>query len=122
MRRFDMAPKRMFENVEFFNDPLRWAKDHLDAETLERNKYGRRSYKLGDVYRSTFGEDFECAHTALADARAMLRLMADPSFSELKFGVDTAYNVRVDRFIDAGGVSKKRKQTTLLEPAKKQKT
>ena len=65
-------------NIQSVGDPYLWVKRSLKTEHTIRNRYGRPSYKLGDVYECMFSRRFECAHTALADAKALLLIVTSP--------------------------------------------
>lgn len=58
------------------SENLRWFRDHqfTCVYKMYQTQECKRSGKLVDVYRGYFGEDFEGAHDALADARATARV------------------------------------------------
>lgn len=65
-------------NIIYLGDPLLWLRTTLKTERMVRTRSGRPSYKLGDVYECMYQRRFEDAHTALADATALLEITSDP--------------------------------------------
>lgn len=85
--------------VVWFVDPLKWARESLDTSKLRRKNTGACSYCLGDVYSAMFGASIEQAHTALADAVALQRLLNDDSFVGLEIGKSSRYCVSLELFV-----------------------
>ena len=84
-------------------DTLHWARDHYRSTTLPRGPTGRPSYKLGNVYTSIFGTTFANAHSAGADARAVLDLTVRAA-TDHKLDIDdrnTTYTITLSNFQNA---------------------
>jgi DNA polymerase III epsilon subunit-like protein len=72
-------------NIVYLGDPLLWLKTSLKTEHMVRSRSGRPSYKLGDVYECMYHRRFQDAHTALADAAAVLDIINDPQHVKESF-------------------------------------
>ena len=58
-------------------DILPCVRQCADTTKLKRNKVGRPSYRLGDVYASLLGENMNNAHNAAGDALGVLKCVED---------------------------------------------
>jgi DNA polymerase III alpha subunit (gram-positive type) len=85
MFRCEMNIVREFttSGIKYCKDPLIWARANLDKTCLLRNKTGQPSFKLGDVHSSLIGNEFENAHSALADTRAMFKVCCHEKFCSM---------------------------------------
>jgi DNA polymerase III epsilon subunit-like protein len=63
--------------IEKVIDVLHVARKHADETKLKRKANGRCSYKLGDVYRAITGDNLDGAHGAIADAKAVTRVIVE---------------------------------------------
>ncbi len=61
--------------INKFFDPFHACKNVLDTTLLQKNARGQPSYKLECVYEALFKKPLENAHSALADANAMIHLV-----------------------------------------------
>ena len=75
--------------IEKVIDVLHVARKHADVTKLKRKANGRCSYKLGDVYRAVTGNCLEGAHGAVADAKAVTKLITDSK--EINTAISTAF-------------------------------
>jgi DNA polymerase III alpha subunit (gram-positive type) len=83
MSRCNMNLSKSFRScgVEYFIDPLKWARHNIDRTLLQRNNKGSCSFCLGDVYASLMGAKFKNAHDALADTKALCSICEHTAFS-----------------------------------------
>lgn len=84
-----------------FLDPLIWARFNLDTCNLIRNKRGKCSYKLGDIYKSFFGVNFANAHNAMADCIALMKVCEHKNFDRMHFKVDNKSVFDIYKFLNA---------------------
>jgi DNA polymerase III epsilon subunit-like protein len=75
--------------VEKIIDILHVARKHADMTQLKRNAHGRCSYKLGDLFRSVTGENLDGAHGAIADCKAVTRVIGESK--EINTAVASAF-------------------------------
>ena len=68
-------------NVVGFADTYVLARDAVVWPDAPEDGMRPTYLRLGVCFKLLFGEDFPVAHTAVADARANARLLADPSFA-----------------------------------------
>ena len=103
MTRWDMNIIRQFKacGIIFLQDPLPWARHHIDTTLLLRNKKGNASFKLGDVHLSLIGTSFENAHSALADTQAMYTVCSHEAFGNMVLldEEDTSYFLETKKYI-----------------------
>ena len=59
--------------ITYNMDILACARKCADPSKLKRNKLGRPSYRLGDLYEAFMGETMGSAHNALGDAIGVLK-------------------------------------------------
>lgn len=83
MHRLGWKLEEKLKKVTCVLDPLLWAQTHLDTSTLKRKPSGKCSFKLGDVHYSVLGENFDNAHDAMADTRAMCRMCNHETFAPM---------------------------------------
>lgn len=67
--------------IERAIDVLLFGKSCLDTTRLRRKANGACSYKLGDVYSSLCGRALDGAHGALADSRAVLKILSQDTIA-----------------------------------------
>ena len=63
-------------------DPLPMVRAELDPVSLPRTARGAPSFRLGNVYRCVVGSKLDNAHTALADAKAVLSVLGSEQCAE----------------------------------------
>lgn len=95
--------------IKSFADPLIWGRINLNTCSLIRNKRGRCSYRLGDVFKSLFGKSFENAHNALADSDALMKICNHIQFKKMKYVIDRKSVFDIERFVHSLKMTKKKK-------------
>jgi len=89
-------------NIQYFLDPLMWARVSLSSDQLLRNSTGRCSFTLSDVYKSITGTDLSNAHTALADTEGLGVVCESEPFESMESGDrPTPYCVAATGFCSA---------------------
>lgn len=86
MHRWDLNIPRQLSacGIKYLLDPLKWARLNIDRTKLLRKSSGNCSFCLGDVHLALIGENFEKAHTALADTEALYKICTNVSFGNME--------------------------------------
>ena len=72
--------------IRFF-DSLTWARIHVKHHRLVKREDGKASFRLGDIYKSMFDKEFDNAHDAVADCRALMDICNCEYFRFLKINM-----------------------------------
>lgn len=84
--------------IQFFLDPLIWARDSLVTDNLIRNTRGNCSFVLSDLYKSITGKKLENAHTALADTDGLGEVCESTHFADMRHCECTNYCLKSSAF------------------------
>ena len=123
MERHKMSPLLFTAaGVTYFVDPFCYVKSDVDVSLLAHNKHGRCLRSLSKVYSAMFdGEEFDNAHRALEDTKALHRLCSHEVFKDMCCTENSSYCMDQKSYFAKVSQQKKKYQLKNNSSKKKKK-